>query len=112
MNLSGAMTEVETLRKALSEAEDKAAKERTEHEKQEARVDEVQQELQDFIKNTSPWSVTLRRKSPSLLRPSRAREMPKLKPKRPSRRLKWPRRYRRVRHSLCKASMRRRLSFY
>ena len=38
------------LKKALSEAEDKAAKERTECEKQEARVDEVQQELQDFVK--------------------------------------------------------------
>ena len=39
-----------TLKKALTEAEDKAAKERTEREKQEARVDEVQQELQDFVK--------------------------------------------------------------
>ena len=38
------------LKKALSEAEDKAAKERTEHEKQEARVNEVQQELQAFGK--------------------------------------------------------------
>ena len=33
MNFSGATSEVETLRKALSEAEDKAAKERTAHEK-------------------------------------------------------------------------------
>ena len=39
-----------TLKKALSEAEDKAAKERTEREKHEARVNEVQQELQDFVK--------------------------------------------------------------
>ena len=38
------------LKKALSEAENKAAKEHTEREKQEARVDEVQQELQDFVK--------------------------------------------------------------
>ena len=38
------------LKKALSEAEDKVAKERTEREKQEARVGEVQQELQDFVK--------------------------------------------------------------
>ena len=50
MNLPGATTEVVTLKKALSEAEDKAAKECTEREKQEARVDEVEQELQDFIK--------------------------------------------------------------
>ncbi len=38
-----------TLRKALFEAEDKAAKERIEREKQEARVGEVQQELHDFF---------------------------------------------------------------
>ena len=50
MNLPGAMTEVATLKKVLSEAEDKAAKERTEREKQEARVGKVQQELQDFVK--------------------------------------------------------------
>ena len=50
MNLSGATTEVETLRKALSEAEDKAAKERIEREKQEARVGEVQQELEALAK--------------------------------------------------------------
>ena len=45
MNVPGAMTEVATLKQALSEAEDKVAKERTEWEKQEARVGEVQQEL-------------------------------------------------------------------
>ena len=38
------------LKKALSEAEGKAARERTEREKQEAQVDEVQQELQYFVK--------------------------------------------------------------
>ena len=38
------------LKKALAEAEDKAAKERTEREKQDARVGELQQELQDFVK--------------------------------------------------------------
>ena len=38
-----------TLKKALSEAEDKAAKERIEREKQEARVGEVQQELQALV---------------------------------------------------------------
>ena len=41
MNLLGATPEVETIRKALSEAEDKVAKERVEWEKQEARVGEV-----------------------------------------------------------------------
>ena len=41
----GATTEVAALKKALSEAEGKAAKECAEREKQEARVSEVQQEL-------------------------------------------------------------------
>ena len=41
MNLPGATTKVATLKKALSEAEDKAAKERIEREKQEAWVGEV-----------------------------------------------------------------------
>ena len=50
MNLPGATTEVATLKKALSKAEDKAAKERIEWEKQEARVGEVQQELQALAK--------------------------------------------------------------
>ena len=50
MNLPRAMTEVATLKQALSKAENKAAKERTEREKQEARVGEVQQELQDLVK--------------------------------------------------------------
>ena len=46
MGLPGAMTKVATLKQALSEAENKAAKERTEREKQEARVGEVQKELE------------------------------------------------------------------
>ena len=50
MNLPGAMAEVATLKKALSEAEDKAAKERIEREKQEAQVGEVQQELEALTK--------------------------------------------------------------
>ena len=50
MNLPGATTEVATLEKALSEAENKAAKEHLEREKQEARVGEVQQELEALAK--------------------------------------------------------------
>ena len=46
----GAATEVETLRKALAEAEERAAKEQAAREKHEARVGEVQQEIQDGVK--------------------------------------------------------------
>ena len=87
MNLPGAMTKVATLKKALSEAKDKAAKERIEREKQEARVGEVQQELEALAKNMSHWILTLRRESPSLRRRSKAHGAPRLKPTRPSRRL-------------------------
>ena len=48
--LPGATTEVATLKQALTKAEDNAAKERTEQEKHEARVGEVQQELQALMK--------------------------------------------------------------
>ena len=47
--MPGATTEVATLKQALSKAEDRAAKERTERERQEARVGEVQQELQALV---------------------------------------------------------------
>ena len=41
VNLPGSTSEVATLKQALYEAENKAAKERTERERQEARVGEV-----------------------------------------------------------------------
>ena len=49
MNFPGTTIEVATLKQAMSEAEDKAAKERTEREKHEAQVGEVQQELQALV---------------------------------------------------------------
>ena len=49
MNLPGATTEVATLKQVMSEAEDKAAEERTEWERQDARVGEVQRELQALV---------------------------------------------------------------
>ena len=50
MNVTGATTVVATLKEALSKAEDNAAMERTEREKQEARVAEVRQELDALVK--------------------------------------------------------------
>ena len=46
----GAATEVEALKKALAEAEERVSKEQAAREKHEARVGEVQQELQDAVK--------------------------------------------------------------
>ena len=45
MGIAGATTEAATLKEAVATAESNAAAERTEREKQEARVAEVQQEL-------------------------------------------------------------------
>ena len=45
VGITGATNEVATLKEAVSKAENSAAAERTEREKQEARVVEVQQEL-------------------------------------------------------------------
>ena len=77
-----------TLKEALSKAEDNAAVERTEREKQEARVGEVQQELHALVKNTRVWSLTQRLESPSLPRPLRVPNLQRPKPKKPSRKLR------------------------
>ena len=65
--VTGATTKVASLKKVLSEAEDKAALERKEREKQDVRVGEVRQELQELGKSSrssarssSPWSMILR----------------------------------------------------
>ena len=50
MNVAGATSEVAALKEALSKAKDNAAVERTEREKQEARVAEVRQELDALVK--------------------------------------------------------------
>ena len=50
---------METLKKALAEAQERAAKELAAREKHEARVDEVQQELQDAVRNANAWSAIL-----------------------------------------------------
>ena len=49
MGITGATNEVATLKEVVSKAESNAAAERTEREKQEARVAEVRQELQALV---------------------------------------------------------------
>ena len=60
------MIEVASLKKELSKAEDKAAKERTEQEKQDAWVKEVQQELQDLGKKCKSVEHDLKAKEAEL----------------------------------------------
>ena len=50
VGIAGATNEVATLKEAVAAAERNAAAERTEREKHEAWVAEVQQELQDLVK--------------------------------------------------------------
>ena len=88
VSVTGATTEVATLKEALSKVEDNAAVERTKREKQDARVAEVQQELHALVKNTIVWSLTQRLESPSLPRPLRAPNPPRPKPKEPSKKLR------------------------
>ena len=66
VNLPGATTEVATLKQALSEAENKAAKERTERERQEARVGEVQQELHALVTKHEALELDLKTRESEL----------------------------------------------
>ena len=64
--VTGATTEVASLKKALSEAEDKATLECKEREKQSARVGEVQQELRDLGKKYESVEHDLKMKETEL----------------------------------------------
>ena len=64
--VTGATAEVASLKKALSEAEDKAALECKERKKQEARVGEVQEELQELGKKLESVEHELKAKEAEL----------------------------------------------
>ena len=76
-----------TLKKALSEAENRAAAERTERGKQEAWVEEVQKELQALVKKHESFELDSQTQA-SLRQPSKARSLPRPKPRKPSKKLK------------------------
>ena len=62
----GVTTKVASLKKALAEAEDQAAMERIEREKQNARVGKVQQELQELGKKFESLECDLKTKESEL----------------------------------------------
>ena len=66
VNLLGATIEVATLKQALSEAENNVAQERTEREKQEARVGEVQQELHALVTKHEALELDLKTRESEL----------------------------------------------
>ena len=88
----GAMTEVAALKKALAEAEDKAAMERIECEKQNARVGEVQQELQELGKKFESLERDLKTKESELAKALASMKDAKAEAKKPSRKSRRPRR--------------------
>ena len=73
-----------TLKEAVAVAERNAAVERTEREKQEARVAEVQQSSRISWRNMRAWSVTQRLENPSLHELLRVPKQLREKPTRPS----------------------------
>ena len=85
MGIAGATNEVATLKEAVSAAERNAAAERTEREKQEVRVAEVQQSSRISWKNMRAFSVTRRLESLSLHRLLRVPKPLRPKPTRLSR---------------------------
>ena len=60
------MTKVEALKKAVAEAEEKAAAEQALHEKHEARVIEAEQELQESLKKCETLEQSLTEKESEL----------------------------------------------
>ena len=98
-------SKVEALKSALDKAKKEADEERTTRQKHEARLEEVQQELTDAINNVSPWSARCRIETLNLLRRSKVRRRPGLKPKAPAGRSKRQSRSWRVRLLICKANL-------
>ena len=93
------------LKKVLERAEDKASKERTARKKNEARVGDVQQELQHAVKKYESLERDSKTQGSKLVKARQSDEMPEPKPRAPSRKSRRPRRSRRVWLSLCKASL-------
>ena len=97
------MTEVEALKRAVAEAEKKAAIERTLREKHEARVIKAEQELQEAVRKCETLEQSLTEKESELTKERQAASDARGKPKAPCRGSKRRERSRRVRLFPCKA---------
>ena len=99
------MTEVEALKKALAKAEGKAVQQQVARKKLKARVNEVQQELQDAVRKCETLERDASVQETELARLVRVWRQPEMRPRAPSRRSRRLGRSWRVRHSICKARM-------
>ena len=105
MNFPGATTEVVTLKKALSEAEDKVAKERIEREKQEAWVGEVQQVLEALAKKHESLELDSKTRESELAQTLGSVWSTKAEAHKALQEIDAVKKIAAVRHSLCKASI-------
>ena len=76
-----------TLKQALSEAENRAATERTKREKQEARVEEVQKELQALVKKHESLELDSKTQASELAAALKSTKSARPKPRKPSKKL-------------------------
>ena len=88
MRIAGATNEVVTMKEAVSRAESNAVVERTEREKQAARVAEVRQELQALVEKHERLECDSKTRESSSPRFLRAPKPLRPKPKKPSRKLR------------------------
>ena len=88
MNVTGATTEVATLKEALSKAEDNAAVEHTEREKQEAQVAEVRQELHALVKKHESLELDSKTRESELASALESAKSAKAEAQKPSRKLR------------------------
>ena len=88
VSVTGATTEVATLKEALSKAEDNAAMERTEREKQEARVAGVRQELNALVKKHESLELDSKTRESEVASALESANLPRTKPRKPSRKLR------------------------
>ena len=105
MGTAGATNEVATLKEAVSAAECNAAAERAEREKQEARVAVVQQELQDAVKKCESLERDSKTQASELVKALQSAQEARAEAGAPFMKPRRPGRSRRVRLSLCKASL-------
>ena len=104
MNVTGATTEVATLKEELSKAEDSAAMECTEREKQEARVAEVRQELDALVKKHKSLEFDSKTRESELASALESAKSAKAEAQKALQEIEAMKKIAAVRHSLCKAS--------
>ena len=106
MNVAGARSEVVALKEALSKAKDNAAVERTEREKQEARVAEVRQELDALVKKHERLELDSKTRESELASALESAKSAKAEAQKALQEIEAMKKIAvGVRHSLCKASM-------